>query len=238
MRSVVARVGSPGRIESHSERRTTGGFTTVELSMTIAILGMVIGAFYGAYNGFLRDVAFAERLGGIERETRPVVNALVIELRQATPPNSAANGQAIEFLASDKIIFYADRRPMNGPEQFAYERMNCVDGLCDLVLSMRFAEAASAYPNFTYSTAGAGDFVVTVLQRVPDTVQLFQGIQLDGIVETEIDDCDRLDSLGAGIVPCRFDMVRLNVEVAPNGSGTVPSNYVVTEDVQLRNVGF
>jgi len=206
--------------------------------MTIAILAMVIAAFYGAYNGFLRDVAFAERLGDIERESRPAFNSLVIEIRQATPPNSQANGQAIEFMTADQIVFYADRRSVNGPERFDYQRTNCVDGLCDLVLSMRFAEAGSAYPNFTYDLTGAGDLEFTVVQRVPSTTRLFQGIQLAGATEVLVDDCDRLDTLALGAVPCRFDRVSLTLEVAPRGAGVLPSNYVVTEEVQLRNSSF
>lgn len=219
-------------------RRAGGGFSTIELSMTIAILALVIGAFYGAYNGFLRDVAFAERLGDLERETRPVVNALVIELRQATAPNSAANGQAIELMTDDKIVFYADRRNAPGPEQYTYELTGCVDGLCDLVMSLRFAEAGSSYPNFTYDTGGSPDFSLTALRRVPEGVRLFQGIRLAGATEVVIDECDRLDVLGGGATPCSFDRVRVNVEVAPKGAGVAPSNYVVTEDVQLRNASF
>jgi len=206
--------------------------------MTIAILGMVIGAFYGAYNGFLRDVAFAESLGDLERETRPVVNGLVIELRQATPPSSAANGQGVEFLDEAKIVFYADRRDVAGPEQITYERTNCVVGLCDLIMSIRFAEAGSAYPNFTYDNAGAADFTVTALRRIPETTRIFQGIRLAGPTEIAVDSCDRLDVLGNGATACQFDKVVLTIEVAPAGAGVRPRNYIVTESVQLRNASF
>ncbi len=218
--------------------RESSGFSTIELSMSIGILAIVIAAFFGAYNGFLRDVAFAERLGDIERESRPAFNSLVIELRQATPPNSQANGQAIEFMTGERIVFYADRRSVNGPERFEYRRTNCVDGLCDLVMSIRFAEAGSAYPNFTYDLTGAADIEFTVLRRVAETARLFQGIQLAGATEVVVDDCDRLDSLALGPVPCRFDRINLTLEVAPRGVGVLPSNYVVTEEVQLRNSSF
>jgi len=214
------------------------GFSSIELSMTVAILGMVIGAFYGAYNGFLRDVAFAESLGDLERETRPVVNGLVIELRQATPPSSAANGQGVEFLDPGKIVFYADRRSVAGPEQITYERTNCAAGLCDLVMSIRFAEVGSAYPNYTYDIVNAPDFTVTALRRVPDTTTIFQGIQLAGSTEVVIDNCDRLDVLGNGATACQFDKVLLTVEVAPAGAGVRPRNYLVSESVQLRNASF
>lgn len=215
-----------------------GGFSVIELSMTVAILGIVMAAFFVTYNGFLRDVAFAERLGDIERETRPVLNGLAIELRQATAPNPAAHGQAVEFLSADKIVFYADRRDQNGPEQFTYERTNCVDGLCDLEMSFRFADSSSEYPSFTHSTVGDPDFTVTLLRRVPESVKLFQGVRLEGTTEVLVDTCDRLNTLGVGAADCSFDTIVITIEVAPKGAGVRPSNYVVSEVVHLRNMSF
>ena len=217
-------------------RNREGGFSVIELSMTVALLGIVIASFYTAYNGFLRDVSFAERLGEIEHEARPVLNGLVIELRQAIAPNPAANGQAVEFLSANKIVFYADRRDAGGPERFTYERSNCVDGLCDLEMRIQFADSNSQYPTFTHSTAGDPDFEVTVLRRVPESVKLFQGVRLAGTTEVLVDSCDRLDVGGGGSTDCAFDRVVIRIEVAPKGAGVRPSNYVVTESVVLRNV--
>ena len=79
---------------------------------------------------------------------------------------------------------------------------------------------------------------MTSLRRVPDTTTLFEGVNLVGASEVVVAGCDRLDTLNLGATPCRFDKVRLTIEVAPRGSGTLPSNFVVTEDVQLRNASF
>ncbi len=221
---------------SGPRRTKQAGFSVIELSMTVALLGIVIASFYTAYNGFLRDVSFAERLGSIEREARPVLNGLVIELRQATAPNPAANGQVVEFLSADKIVFYADRRDPNGPERFTYERSNCVDGLCDLQMRIRFADSGSEYPTFTHATTGDPDFEVTLLRRVPESVRLFQGVRLIGTNEVLIDNCDRLNTGAGGSTDCAFDTVVIRIEIAPNGAGVRPRNYVVVESVLLRNV--
>ncbi|MCP3934236.1 MAG: hypothetical protein GY708_02565 [Actinomycetia bacterium] len=222
------------------DRRAGSGFSTLELSMTVAIMSMVLAAFYGAYNGFLRDVAFAEQLAEVERRSRPAINEMLIELRQATPPNGAANGQPIEVLTEDRITFYSDRASADGPERITYEKVNCADGLCELQKSIIFATAGSEYPNWVHDIAGGPDVTLTVLPRIPADVVLFVGKQINGGTVVDVAFCDRFDELGLGVVSCPLDNVLVEIEVVPRAADTsiVPRNYEVIEEVQLRNADF
>ncbi len=222
------------------DRRSESGFSTLELSMTIAIMSMVLAAFYGAYNGFLRDVAFAEQLAEVERRSRPAINELLIELRQATPPNGASNGQPIEVLTDGRITFYSDRASAAGPERITYEKANCVDGLCELQKSIIFASAGSEYPNWVHDIAGGPDVTLMVLPRIPEDVVLFVGRRVQGGVTVDVAVCDRFDELGGGVISCPLDNVLVEIEVVPRAADTsvVPRNYEVIEEVQLRNADF
>lgn len=227
------------RRRRHKNRESLG-FSTIELSMTIAIMSMVLAAFYGAYNGFLRDVAFAEQLAEVERRSRPAINELLIELRQATPPNGAANGQPIEVLTEDRITFYSDRASSPGPERITYEKTNCADGLCELTKSIIFADSGTSYPNWTHDIAGGPDVTQMVLPRIPEDLVLFVGRRVDGNTTTDVAVCDRFDELGGGVISCRLDNVVVEIEVVPRAADTsvVPRNYEVVEEVQLRNANF
>ncbi len=219
-------------------QRGERGFSTLELSLTIAIMSMVLTAFYGAYNGFLRDVAFAEQLAEVERRTRPALNELTIELRQATPPSSAAGGQPVELLNEDRIVFYSDRADVAGPERISYEKVNCADGLCELEKSIIFADAGSSYPDWTYDIAGGPDVTLTVIPRIAEDVVLFTGRRLT-TAGTVVDQalCDRRNELGNGGISCGFDQVLVQLEVVPRAADTsvVPRNFEVEEEVLLRN---
>ncbi|HEC10232.1 MAG TPA: hypothetical protein ENI86_11830 [Acidimicrobiales bacterium] len=218
------------RLRDRLRPRDENGYTVIELSMTIGILALVLGAFYGAYNGFIRDVGFAEQLGDIEREARPVLNELVIELRQAVPPSTAAHGRPVEYLSAGRIVFYSDRRDVAGPERYDYQLVNCADSLCDLQGSIYFADAATAYPNWGYNTALGPDYQWTVLSRVPESTVLFEG-RKGG---TTVTGCDRTDLDGLGAVDCDFDTVLVRIVVAPEGNPR-PRDYEVEEEVTLRN---
>ena len=225
----------------HERRRGEGrdkGFSTLELSLTIAIMTMVLTAFYGAYNGFLRDVAFAEQLAEVERRTRPALNELTIELRQATPPNSAAAGQPVELLNEDRIVFYSDRADVAGPERISYDKVNCDDGVCELQKSIIFADAGSSYPDWTYDIAGGPDVTLTVIPRVAEDVVLFTGRTVNStgnFVDQVL--CDRRGELGNGGISCNFDQVFVQLEVVPRAAdtSTVPRNFEIEEEVLLRN---
>jgi len=221
------------------ERRESG-FSTLELTLTIMIMTMVMGAFYGAYNGFLRDIAFAEQLAQVERRSRPALNELTIELRQATPPNTAANGQPIEVLTENLVVFYSDRASAPGPERIRYEFVNCANQLCELQKTMIFADTGSQYPDFTYDVAGGPDVTTTVIPRIPQDLVMFVGRRLTSAGVVNQPSCDRFDLLGLGAVSCAFSQVVVTLEVVPRAADTsiVPRNFVVVEEVQLRNANF
>ena len=70
--------------------REDSGSSLVELVVVVAVLGLVFTAFYSSLFGFLRDTQFSEDLAQAERDTRPVIRQMVIELRQSEAEDTAA----------------------------------------------------------------------------------------------------------------------------------------------------
>ncbi len=60
------------------------GFTLIEVSVTIAILGLVLGAIYGVYNLSQKAYTTEENMIEITQNGRVVFERLSREIRQAT----------------------------------------------------------------------------------------------------------------------------------------------------------
>lgn len=228
--------GSPTRCrpDTGTSRGSAGdsGSSLVELVVVVAVLGLVFSAFYTSLFGFLRDAKFSEDLAQVERDTRPVIRQLVIELRQAEPEATVANGQPVQALDPDSIVFYSDRYPYDGPERHEYSLANCVDSLCDLQLTIHAALASSSAPNWEYDTSETPVLSRTMLEGVVETQPMFSGQRWSDVSSsfTTVTSCDR--AVGSD---CDFELVDIELHVDPNKHRDNPRVFEIVEQVRLRN---
>jgi len=79
------------------------GFTLIEVSVTMAILSLVLGSIYGVYNLSQKAYATGENMVELAQNGRVILERLSREMRQAT--EIATNLADQEALATSTIVF-------------------------------------------------------------------------------------------------------------------------------------
>ncbi len=214
---------------SGSRWRQGHGFTTIELMVAVAILGLFVGAFYSAWDGFFKDVSFQEKLARAERETRPVIRSLVIELRQALPASEAANATAVTALSWNGITFTTDRDGDGAPERYQYALTSCGGEGCSLTRTITTPVAGSG-PNYTYTGTGT---TITVLRNVVADATgrpLFsaKSVSAAGAFSS-------VTSCNGTSVACSFPLVVIDLRLDVSGAADTPRLFEVQEQVRFRN---
>jgi prepilin-type N-terminal cleavage/methylation domain-containing protein len=214
------------------------GLTLTELAVTVMVMGIALAALMSLLMGFFNNVETQLALSDAEREVRPVIRELVIELRQSVPPSEAAAALPVVEMAWNKITFYSDRLPLDGiPEKHTYELVNCTNGanggMCDLQKAVIKADASSVPPNFTYAdnTLDRQEIKLTGVLADPYLTfgPLFHGVKWTGdpVTRTELASC-------TAITKCSFPLVVVDLRVNPSVKEN-PGDYEIHEEVRLRN---
>ena len=97
----------------------------------------------------------------------------------------------------------SDRARVEGPERYHYERVNCVDGMCELELEVTFANTGTG-PNWAF--ANSPTYTRTVIERLPENFTMFVGRVASSAGFTDVASCDRTVNNGT---PCEFDAVQV-----------------------------
>lgn len=214
------------------------GLTLTELAVTVMVMGIALASLTSLLTGFFNDVETQLALSDTEREVRPVIREMVVELRQAVPPSEAATAVPVLEMAWNKITFYSDRLPLDGiPEKHTYELINCTNGnnggSCDLQRTVIIADPSSVPPLFTYALNVVERQEVILTEVLADpyltTGPLFHGVQWVGTpaARTTIVACDAVSR-------CRFPLVVTDLRVNPSVKEN-PGDYEIHEEVRLRN---
>lgn len=219
----------------HRDQR---GLTLSEMTVTVMVMAIALGAFASLLLGFFDNVGVQLALSDAEREVRPVIREMVVEVRQAVPPSEAATAQPVLEMAWNKLVFHSDRLPLDGvPEKHIYELVNCTNGsdggICDLQRTVVEADVSSVPPTFTYvdNTVERQEIVLTSVLADPylTTGPLFHGVAWVGspAARTTVASCDPISR-------CMFPLVIIDLRVDPSVNEN-PGNYEVHEEVRLRN---
>lgn len=150
------------------------GFTLVEVSVALILSAMVGGSMVGVMYSLSQNASDVGHNADLQRTGRLVVAELVMDLRQAEPV--AANGDPIESLSADRIVFYSDRAEFEGPERIIYERTSCVSGMCRLRVT-RYQAVAGSGPEWDFATTAFEDQYV--MERVRNDQPLFRRGEVD-----------------------------------------------------------
>ena len=226
---------SPNLARLHRDER---GLTLTELSVTVMVMGIALAALSSLLLGFFGNVETQLALSDAERDVRPVIREMVVEIRQAVPPSEAANALPVLEMAWNKLTLYSDRLPLDGvPEKHSYELINCSDGAnggtCDLQRTVIKADVSSVPPTFTFAdnTLDRQEIVLTSVLADPYLTEgpLFHGVKWVGTpsARTTIASCD-------AVTRCRFPLVVIDLRVDPSVKEN-PGNYEIHEEVRLRN---
>ncbi len=214
-------------------RRGDEGTSLVEVVVASTIGALALATVYSVMWGFTDDVSLATDLADAQRDTRPVMQALVIELRQATPASASAAGDPVETVSDTSIVFHSDRWDPNGPERITYSLESCASGLCDLRRTVLSADTSSVSPDWTYDD---GDVVtdLVVADGVVDPAisgdALFAGVEYVSGSPVVTSTCD-----APGGTACDFPLVAVDLKIDPNGLRDNPRVYEIYEEVRMRN---
>jgi len=204
-----------------------GGYTLVELSMSMILSSMIFASLVTVIYSFTQQASDSTRTTNLQQMSRELVADIVVELRQAVKVE--ANGHPIESLAPGKLVFYSDRLESEGPERMVYERRDCADGTCELWVS-RYPAVAGTGPWWTFSDVPVESGMV--MHRLPDDEPLFEGIDWigDPPSRTHIYSCTPSGT------ECDFPLVSITFRSRPVGTST-GGDFVmeVQEEVRLRN---
>jgi prepilin-type N-terminal cleavage/methylation domain-containing protein len=217
-------MGRARRRSSHPSRQA--GFTLVEMAVALALSAIVAASFTGVIYSLSQNAGDAGRNADLQRTGRLVVAEMVIDLRQAEAVSP--NGDPIESLSADRIVFYSDRDETEGPERIIYERTACAVGLCELRVT-RYPAVAGSGPEWEFATAPFEEQVV--MERVRNDQPLFRGATWTGTPATKT-----FVSACAGT--CRFSLVVIRVRALPELTSVGAAQTLeITEEVELRNAG-
>ena len=214
------------------------GLTLTELSVTVMVMGIALASLATLLNGFFGNVQTQLSLSDAEREVRPVIREMVVEVRQAVPPSEAATALPVLEMDWDKLVFFSDRLPLDGiPEKHTYELINCTNdpngGTCDLERTVVSADTSSVPPDFTFddNTINRQEIVLTSVLADPDIAigPLFHGVEWVGTPATRT----TVTACSAG-TPCSFPLVVIDLRVDPSIKEN-PGDYEIHEEVRLRN---
>jgi hypothetical protein len=150
----------------------------------------------------------------------------VIDLRQAQAVSP--NGDPIESLSADRIVFYSDRNEAEGPERIVYERTACAAGLCELRVT-RYAAVAGSGPEWGFATTPFEEQVV--MERVRNDQPLFRGATWTGTPVTK-------NYVSACSGTCSFSLVAIRLQALPELTSVGAAQTLeITDEVELRNAG-
>ncbi len=209
-------------------RRDDRGFTLVELSLAMLMGALISGVMVGVIFSLSQNAADSGRTAELQSTVRSLVAEIVVEIRQARP--ATANGDAIESLDADTLVFYTDRAEFDGPERVVYERKDCSGGFCELWVS-RYAATAGSDPNWTFGDTPFEESFLLGLVR--NDTPLFRGVEWAGTPKTEtfVSSCD-----GTPGQPCDFPLVYMQVRANPANTSTGADQvFEVVEEVRIRS---
>lgn len=187
MRSVTARLRD----------RDDAGLSTVELSLTVLIVAILMAAAMSWAASTNRAAQ-----GGVDRaladaEIGTVIEALGRDARSAQPVTSAASAPIITSLDVDTLVLHHDRNDDGVPNQVVWDRAT---GGGPLVRT-EYAGIAGTGPNWSFEAAALSQ--IRFFTEVT-SAGVFEGVRQDGSTFTT---CDATVDPGA----CTADGIRLEL---------------------------
>jgi prepilin-type N-terminal cleavage/methylation domain-containing protein len=203
------------------------GFTLVEMSVALILSAMVVATFVSVFFSFSQNAGDANGKAEHQEQARQVIARLVVDLRQAVAADP--NGQVIESLGPDRLVFYTMMRDGDTPIRVVYERANCASAECELLVE-RYA--ATDFDDGAYAFATTPYEETRLMSGVLADQSLFIGMDWvgDPKVKTSITAC------GGSGPACSFPLVSVTLRSMPlNTSEGGRTPLEIREEVRMRN---
>lgn len=207
--------------------RDDRGFSLVELSVAMILSAMVSASLVAVFYSFSQNSSDANERAELQSSAREMIAEITVQLRQAIRVD--LNGELVESLDGDRLVFYTTNYETLQPERVVYQRTECLEGVCELWMD-RYPMVSTDGITTTFATESIESSFLFggLLNDQP----LFEGFDWmgDPEVHTPVSSCS---STGT---ECQFPLVGITVRAKPLG-GTAGSASVITlhEEVRMRN---
>jgi len=222
-------------------RRRDEGFTVVEMMIATAITSLTLASIFAVVTGLMTDLARQSSLAQVQREARPMLEGLVVELRQASAPLSIASSRPIQEVAWNRLVFYSDRlQPHPAPEKYVYELVDCSNGAqggtCDLKETIYTADTSSVPPDYTFDDNVIHRQFIALENVLADPYvsvgPIFRAVEWVGspATRTEVASCES----SVESTRCNAPLIIVDLRIA-YASSTGLNPMALHEEVRLRN---
>jgi hypothetical protein len=207
--------------------REDRGFSVVELSVAMILSAMVSASLVAVFYSFSQNSSDATERALMQADAREMIAEITVQLRQAITAD--LNGELVESLTGDRIVFYTTNYDTLAPERVEYERVDCVEGLCELWVH-RYAMVASDGIAYTFA---AEPFESSFLfAGVLGDQPVFQGVDWvgDPAARSTISSCSYTGT------ECTFPIVAITIRVRPlTVTAGASAPLTLHEEVRMRN---
>jgi len=203
------------------------GFSLIELSVAMVLSSMIAASMMAVFYSFSQNTGDLAAKSNVQADARAVIAEQVVEIRQAI--RADLNGDSIEALSSNRLAFYSQNYVTGEIERIVYERIECVEGECELWVE-RYAldEYDGILSTFEAEPLERSFLMGSVMSDQP----MFVGIDYSGdpLVKSEISFCD------GSSVPCDFVVVGITLRARPRPTSDGASTPIeLHEEVRIRS---
>jgi len=204
------------------------GFSLVEVTVAMILSSMIAASLVTVFYSFSQNSGDLAAKSNVQSAVRAVISQQVVALRQAL--RADLNGDAVEALSSNRLVFYTQNYATSQIERVVYERRECVEGECELWVYKYALESTDGIVTIFATTPYDSSFL---MGKVLSDQPLFVGIEYigDPLTKTETSFCD------GGSVACDFPVVGITLRARPNpASGGATSPVEIRDEVRIRSV--
>lgn len=206
--------------------RSESGFTIVEASVSVVIMGILLGAVFSVIMRVQTDATDQIAASDAQRTLRDAAHDIDVELRQAVGDDGDNN--AVKKLTWNEIQFTSY---LNASADLQLHRYflsgDCSTG-CTLKKSV-FPPIPSSDPPAYSGTATFTSDLVTSIIASPSSPAFVGQTWTTGTSPSNISACDE-----AGSPQCDFSLVEVSFRVDPTPYGAV-ADVVIVEQIRIRN---
>jgi type II secretory pathway pseudopilin PulG len=207
--------------------RSDGGFTIIEASVSVVIMGILLGSVFSVIMRVQTDATDQIAAADAQRALRDAAHDIDIELRQAIGDEDNAN--PVKKLSWNELQFTSYLSASADLQLHKYFLSGDCSTGCTLKKSVYAPVLASDPPAYSGTATFTADLVTDIIASPSSPVFVGQ-TWTSGTSPTDISSCD-----DAGSPQCDFSLVEVSLRVDPTPFGAV-ADVVIVEQIRIRNV--